>query len=484
MRDAAEFWEELLAHIESRRVIPVVGPELLTVETTDGIRSLYAVLAERLLAKYGVAFRAAAAGDDATDRNQSNVVTLRPSHELNDAVCALTQAGRRVQDLYRPINDLLKELLRAPSEDALQPLKDLAGIDDFRLFITTTPDDLLFRAIDATRHEGTTKTEQLIFAPKRASGTSRDLPEVLDLTYSAVCYLFGKASVIPFVYAIHDEDTLEFVHTLQINGGEGIKRLFSELRKQNLLLIGCDMADWLSRFFIRLSNTQRLADNRTKHEFLIERATEDGGSLTLFLERFSPDTWVFRDGARQFVAELARRWHERNPNPRPILSAPKPTPPEPQRRVEDLIFVSYAHEDIAAARQLHAGLQEIGANVSWFDKSDLRSGDDWMHEIREAIRGCHLFLPLISETTEGRDEGFFREEWTLASERRRRIQGRKFVVPIVIDKDYNGCADDYRLVPDAFPAAQFGHAPGGELSLELKAELTRLIRERRLQKAT
>jgi hypothetical protein len=145
MRDAAEFWEELLAHIESRRVIPVVGPELLTIETTDGVRALYAVLAERLLSKYGVPFRAVATGSDTNssdDRNQPNVVTLRPSHELNDAVCALTAGGRRVQDLYRPINDLLRELLKTPSQAALQPLKDLAGIADFKLFVTTTPDDL------------------------------------------------------------------------------------------------------------------------------------------------------------------------------------------------------------------------------------------------------------------------------------------------------------------------------------------------------
>jgi hypothetical protein len=53
---------------------------------------------------------------------------------------------------------------------------------------------------------------------------------------------------------------------------------------------------------------------------------------------------------------------------------------EPQPRAEDMIFVSYAHEDVAAARQLLASLQEIGANVAWFDKSELRPGDDWMRE--------------------------------------------------------------------------------------------------------
>jgi hypothetical protein len=486
MREAAEFWEELFAHIEVGRVIPIVGPELLTVGAEGGGKSLYGVLAERLLAKYGLAaFVGTTNGDPGTvaGDNCSNLILLRPFHELNDAVCALTQGGRRVQDLYRPINDLLKELLKSPSETALQPLKDLAGISDFKLFLTTTPDDLLARAIDAVRYSGRDETEHIVFAPKLASGTFRDLPEVLSPTYSAVCYLFGKASATPFVFAIHDEDTLEFIHTLQIDAGEGIKRLFSELRKQNLLLIGCDMADWLSRFFIRLSNTQRLADSRSKHEFLIEHLAQGGSSLTLFLERFSPDTWVFPGSAREFVTELARRWHQRNPQPttrsHEITIAPQPPP-----RMEEAIFVSYSHTDLAAARQLFAGLREIGADVAWFDKSEIRAGDDWQDKIRNAINGCYLFLPLISANTEARDEGFFREEWTLASERRRRIQGRKFIIPIVVDRNYSGDASDYRLVPDGFPAAHFGHAPDGGLSKDLTEELTRLIRERRLHKAT
>ena len=34
-----------------------------------------------------------------------------------------------------------------------------------------------------------------------------------------------------------------------------------------------------------------------------------------------------------------------------------------------------------------------------------------------------MFLPLISANTEARDEGFFHEEWALASARSRRTQG-------------------------------------------------------------
>ena len=47
-------WDDLLSFIEERRVIPIVGPELLLVETDRGARLLYDWLAEKLAAKLGV----------------------------------------------------------------------------------------------------------------------------------------------------------------------------------------------------------------------------------------------------------------------------------------------------------------------------------------------------------------------------------------------------------------------------------------------
>lgn len=479
MREAEEFWDELMAQIEAGEIIPVVGPELLTVLIDGRETPLYQALAERLLAKYGLtAAGSAPPGDAATS---ATAVPIRPYHELNDAVCGLAQRGRHVQDLYRPINDLLKALVQAPAESSLEPLRNLASVSGFKLFVATTPDDLLARAIDAERHGGVAKTDHIVFAPKLASGTLSDLPEAPSSAYTAVCYLFGKASPSPFVFAIHDEDTLEFVHNLQINAAEAMKRLFSELRQKNLLLIGCNFADWLSRFLIRVSNTQRLADSGRKREFLIEQSSDGDQSLTLFLERFSPNTWVFPGNAREFVAELARRWQERHP--RAASRADEATPAAPARqRAEATFFISYSRDDLAEARQFFAGLQEIGADVAWFDKSALKPGDDWDQAIKNAIAGCYLFLPLVSANTEVREEGFFREEWIQASERLRRIQGRKFIIPVVVDREYDGSAARYRLVPESFLESHFSHAPAGTLSDDLRAELTRLIRERRSQK--
>ena len=126
MHDTEEFWDELLAQIEAGGVIPVVGPDLLTIVVDGRSVPLYRLLAERLLAKYGLT--ASAAGPESVAEPNNTTVLLRLYHELNDAVCALALHGRRVQDLYRPINEQLKALVEAPVESSLQPLQDLASI--------------------------------------------------------------------------------------------------------------------------------------------------------------------------------------------------------------------------------------------------------------------------------------------------------------------------------------------------------------------
>jgi hypothetical protein len=72
-------WDDLLSFIEEKRVIPIVGPELLLVETERGPRLLYDWLAERLAAKLGV-----------------NPAQLPQPYTLNDVVCwFLASRGRR-----------------------------------------------------------------------------------------------------------------------------------------------------------------------------------------------------------------------------------------------------------------------------------------------------------------------------------------------------------------------------------------------------
>src|SRR5579864_3456529 len=63
-------WDDLLSYIEERRVIPIVGPELLMVETDRGARLLFEWAAERLAARLNI-----------------NTSELPKPHTLNDVVC-------------------------------------------------------------------------------------------------------------------------------------------------------------------------------------------------------------------------------------------------------------------------------------------------------------------------------------------------------------------------------------------------------------
>ncbi|MBK7660429.1 MAG: hypothetical protein IPJ28_15465 [Betaproteobacteria bacterium] len=126
-------WDDLLNFIEEKRVIPIVGPELLTVETENGPRLLYEWMAEKLAAKLGVD----------TSRLPSPLT-------LNDVVCWFLATRGRREDTYTRMRSILRETTFAPPK----ALRQLAQITDFDLFITTTFDSLLENAINAERFVG------------------------------------------------------------------------------------------------------------------------------------------------------------------------------------------------------------------------------------------------------------------------------------------------------------------------------------------
>jgi TolB-like protein len=136
-----------------------------------------------------------------------------------------------------------------------------------------------------------------------------------------------------------------------------------------------------------------------------------------------------------------------------------------------VVFLSYASQDAAAALQIANALRVAGIDV-WLDQSALRGGDVWDRHIQDRIRGCRLFIALISTNTEARDEGYFRREWNLAVERTHSMSERKaFLVPVVIDNTpQRGAA-----VPDKFRDAQWTQLPGGETPPEFIAHIARLL---------
>ena len=135
------------------------------------------------------------------------------------------------------------------------------------------------------------------------------------------------------------------------------------------------------------------------------------------------------------------------------------------------VFLSYASADRAAARALRDTLVSAGLDV-WLDEEELAGGEAWDTKIRNQIRTCTYFMPVISTTTEARREGYFRREWRLAVERTLDLADDVMcLVPVVIDDT----RDTSARVPEKFLTVQWLRVPGGAATPELRQLADKLV---------
>lgn len=438
-------WDDLLNYIEERRVIPIVGPELLRVETDSGPRLLYEWLAEKLAARLSV-----------------DTDGLPQPLTLNDVVCCyLGERGRR-EEVYTRLRSIMREVQFAPPP----ALQQLVRITDFDLFVTTTFDPLLEQALNLERFGGQPTAEVIPYAPNRVA----DLPcERSQLQRPVVYHLLGRLSASP-TYVVSDEDMLEFICALQ---SEHLtpEKLFHELEFSHLLLIGSDFSNWLARLFLRMAKRKRLSDPRDVGEVFADGHTMDDERLVDFLQRVSVRTRVYT-GAEAFVSELYRRWKDRQaPVASGVAAVPQRFLPPAREMPENAIFISYAREDLPAVQRLKAALDAAGL-TTWFDFDRLEGGDDYDRKISANIARCSFFLPVISANTQRRLEGYFRREWSYAVDRSRNIaEGAVFILPVCIDDTPEAEA----LVPDKFRSLHISRLVGGEPSPEFLRRLKDLF---------
>jgi hypothetical protein len=446
-------WEDLLSFIEERRVIPIVGPELLQVQTERGPRLLLDWAAEKLAARLSV-----------------DTSALPQRYTLNDVVCWFLAARGRREEAYVRLRSILKD---APFEPP-QALRQLAAISDFDLFVTTTCDSLLERAINLERFGGSPATEVLSYAPNRVT----DLPAARDqLPRPVVYHLFGRVSASP-TYVISDEDLLEFICALQ-NENLAPERLFHELEHNHLLLIGSSFTNWLARLFLRMAKRHRLSDPREVGEVLADGHILEDDPLVGFLQQVSVRTRIYT-GAERFVEELHDRWQKRQKasataaSSSGVFQSPARFLPPARDMPDNAVFISYAREDLPAVQQIKAGLEASGI-TTWFDIDRLEVGDDYDRKIQRNISRCSYFIPVISATTQQRHEGYFRREWSYALDRARNMaEGALFILPVSLDATTAAEA----LVPDRFKALHFTQLPAGKVTAEFGARLAEFMRGR------
>lgn len=445
------FWNQLLDFIEEGNVVPVVGQGLLRLDgnhngTGEG-EFLYPRLARGLAEYLGMP-----------------AAELSPEPTLNEVACRfLDRRDARRDDIYSALKRVMPgdELAVPPS------ITKLAEIRPFKLFVTTTFDHFLSRALDAVRGAGLTGIQA--YSPERVA----DLPRDWRLSGDPVVFhLLGRVSTDPS-YAVTEEDVLEFLHALQSENRRP-ERLLDHLHQAHLLILGSHFDDWLVRFFLRATVRERLSLAAGTDYFADTRALGNP-ALVRFLRSFSARTKLFEDGgAIEFVDELHRRWLERHPDGGGGgRQEVEDTGDDPWSMPPGAVFLSYASEDLERARPLRDALDDAGVDV-WFDKKHLEWGDRWQPKIRRGIESCAFFLPLVSRHTLSDARRFFRIEWDLAhTEARKAKLTSRFLLPTLLDDT----PPDHPDLPESFREAQWQTMSSGEDVERIAAEVRRLVRD-------
>jgi len=468
-------WENLLDGIQKGDVVPVIGSDLLTIER-DGRQEL--ALDRELVSDFAKELGIQSNGDgpDSIPAVATAYLDLIRSGSGPDS-------GRKPSDLYRELHRVVEKLEVKPPPE---PLRQLATIEPFSLFVTTTVDSMMTKALQEVRRRNPTC---VAYGPGERDG---DLPDRLPAglrswsdTY--VYHLFGKAGPSEG-FAITEEDLLEYVHQLQ-RLANSPSNLLNVLEAHQLLVVGCRFPDWLARFLIRMvKGRHRLSSTLGKEHLIVGGSVPDSEGLESFLHLFSGKTRIVDAvegpevdgkpvvldvsgpiGGAQFVAELHRRYVERRrwtadadrdaaerrrrsrrqsdevrSDPRDVEHSHGPGPDgepgreangEPDRAANgasdrspdegsdrQAVFLSYERGDEATVLGLVKALRAKNVPV-WFDREKLEVGDRWDVKIIRNINSCSLFVPVISSKAANKREGYVRKEWYYAVERNKKYFG-------------------------------------------------------------
>jgi hypothetical protein len=441
-----ETWTELLNLIELKKVVPIAGRALSLVDAGDGSRVpvLDAVL-DRLAKQLSIAPR-------------------DPPWTLSELFVESARNTRYSADSFHLM--LRKELDSA--QTVLGPLKQLAEITDFRLLLSTGIDGFLERAVSEVRGATGEPVRTIAFAPDGCY----DLPGRLeDVDGVTVFKLLGGRETFPN-WAVTVENALEFVIALH---GEKYRpvNLLDAIKDRHVLAIGCQIPDWLGRFFLRCLRGGPISAQRSTN-FLVENAKDADKAFGEYLRQFSKSSFIVPSDAAGFVDELNRRWKARQTTStgtqQPVAQSRPAQSDAPHK-----VFLSYSHDDRGEAEQLYRFLATRRVDIWKDNEGGIPRGAAWDAEIRRRIADCACFVPLVTRNTARESDSYFWAEWNGAIDRtRRQDPRRRFIFPVMSE---NGLA-----IPEVFSAMQATLSDANDmdrLADSLRKEQQRLRKEQR-----
>ncbi len=405
-------WDKLINIIAEGNVVPVVGPELLLVDSPGGPAFLYDVWGQVLGEQAGLEPRPDGAAPS----------LYGVTNQLSQ-----TQNG---SDLAYDIDDAVR---RRPWP-VPESLRQLASVGRFPLMITTTIDHLLRQAFDEARPGKVSNVHEIFFTP-RGVKSRIDLPENFGFGGDrCLFHLFGATASVEGAFAKTEDDLIEFSWSL-LDQQYAPERLYDYLKQKTVLLLGCNFPDWLGRFFLHALSAAR--HDAALNIYYVSSGDDPG--LHSYLKRRRAKI-VLGQSAAAFVSELHRRWLASG-HAAPAREEPADTPEAAEAAAaaesfkRGAVFLSYCKEDRDAVAAVRAQLE--AANIdTWMDENALEPGDEFQRVIHENIRAASFFIAVISRSLDNpnKPSRFVWREWKWAEDiNLDRRKDDKFLQPLVID---------------------------------------------------
>jgi len=405
-------WDKLINSILAGGVVPVIGQELLVSQQDGGEELLYDVWGRVLAEQAGLVI----SEQDGTPA-------------LYQVTSQLLQTQNR-SEVAMDVDDVIRRQ-PWPIPDSL---RKLAQISSFSLYVTTTVDHLLSRALDEVRNGRKGQQIDIGFAV-HADKEHNDLPEdFANQSTPTVFHVFGVTSPFPDAFAKTEDDLIDFSASL-LDGQYAPERFYDYLQNKTILLLGCSFPDWLGRFFIRALNANRV--EQTINIYYVSGHRDEG--LENYLRRkrakvLAPNSPI------AFVEELYRRWQLRqSESPEQQFEARSgASDSTPLKR--GAVFLSYANEDRETVRRIRTQLEDARIDT-WMDESGLEPGVQFQQAIRESIGDASCFIAFISKSLDGQQKRFLWKEWKWAEEESLNWRkGQRFLQAVAIDDTPSGAS--------------------------------------------
>lgn len=378
-------WNKLTQHIIDGKVIPVIGPELLTVNNVN----INKFIIDGLGRKLGIA----------KAPNSFSEIVYSPEYKA--------MFGKRDVDRDR-IYNLVNKIFAKTIFPATSQLERFLSIRQFPFVITTS-----FAPIVEQTMYKIWKDELHVLRFNNNPTQNDDINTGADLRKPTVYYMFGKVCEGVKNYVLTDTDMLDYVSSWLSNDNRARpKNLCNELKDKYLLMLGNNYSNWLFRF---IWYSMRKPD--LSHGMLAYDSLDD--QLINFLERAETFT---RKNTSEVIDQIISRIDKK-------LAENELTKfNQPEENMD--VFISYSRSDSGVAEKLYETLTAQGKRV-WYDRNNLSDGGNFMEEIRKAIRTSKYFVPILSDniTKEKGDSHVYRNEWDTAIDVAISM-GRTFIIPL------------------------------------------------------